>query len=280
MATTLRDLRDFILRNLAVTGRGDQKTYRQESSFEPLSTRIGSPMDNDEEIAMPSEEKERDAEEENEPLFSKHTVPRNQQSTGRFWFLFTSSITGVLLILVLLFDVSRPGSGKHSPTTTSSITPPRLNLDCGNSLASARANNCTFDLLSYSWTPYPCYERETDLEFREWAHSPARQFGAFPFFIDRNGTMRISNVEAMSFRAGSLAHTTQEEHLGHCIFWMRRIERILEGNGRFTERGMFGDGVPHSLHCSKSLLKRLEEGQNPVDKGELHGVIGIGFNSC
>ncbi len=61
---------------------------------------------------------------------------------------------------------------------------------------------------------------------------------------------------------------------------MRRIERILDGKGRFTERGMMDSAVPHSLHCTESLLKRLEEGIDPVDRHELHAVIGIGFNSC
>ncbi|KIY03959.1 uncharacterized protein Z520_00651 [Fonsecaea multimorphosa CBS 102226] len=205
--------------------------------------------------------------------------PFRRRSLARFWLLFSASVATVLLILTAVATIlqSQP-QGPKTATTTGLQKPAKLGLHCGRSLAEAKAQGCEFDLLSYSWTPSRCYERDTDLEFREWVHRPERQFGPFPFFIDQNATAHITDEESLSFRAapGSLAHTSQEEHLGHCIFWMRRIERILEGKGRFTERG---DGVPHALHCTKSLLARLE-GENPKDRNELHAVIGVGFNTC
>jgi hypothetical protein len=251
-----------------------------QTSYDRLATSSEIPTDSDEESALPpSDEKDSSAEEQGQPILLPRLASRGEHSaTRKICLLSTAIITAVLLILTLVFSAST--LQPRSAAQTSLFKPSPLGLNCGNSLASARANNCTFDLLSYSWTPSACYERETDAEFRAWTSSPTRRFGAFPFFIDRNATIRISDVEAMSFRAGSLAHTTQEEHLGHCIFWMRRIERILEGNGRFTGRGMMDSAVPHSLHCTESLLKRLEEGIDPVDRNELHAVIGIGFNSC
>ncbi|OAL37121.1 hypothetical protein AYO20_03599 [Fonsecaea nubica] len=266
-----------------ITG-GTKKTQDGQQAageYQRLATDHDSPIDNDDERATIEQSHVHDKAgeagglEEIEDAVSLPPPPRRRgPRLAQLWLLLGALIATILLLVTAVTTI------RHikPPSPDGSLKPPKLGLHCGSSLAEARANGCEFDLLSYSWTPSACYDRVTDLEFREWVHRPERQFGAFPFFLDRQGTAHITDEEALSFRAGSLARTTQEEHLGHCIFWMRRVERILEGanGGRFAERG---DGMPHTLHCSENLLARLE-GPNPKDRDELHAVIAIGYNTC
>lgn len=55
--------------------------------------------------------------------------------------------------------------------------------DCGSDIASAKAADCAFDMLSHTWVPKPCYDSETDAEFREWIFNPNRTGGALTYFL-------------------------------------------------------------------------------------------------
>lgn len=148
-------------------------------------------------------------------------------------------------------------------------------LSCGTTAAEAKTQGCQFDLLTYMWQPEECIEKETATEFEEWVHSADRRFGSFPFFANRSGEERIKNVEELSERVGTPTYTTQEEHLGHCIFWLRRLERIKQSNMRHNDVGQ----ASHVVHCTGELLQRLR-GENRLDIAELHSVFNIGIKSC
>jgi hypothetical protein len=148
-------------------------------------------------------------------------------------------------------------------------------LTCGNTTAEARERGCSFDLLSYTWQPDECIEKETLEEFREWAWRPERRFGSFPFFTNRSGEEWIANEETLSERIGMKTYTPQEEHLGHCIFWLRRVARLKQGKIRHNSDGE----DTHAVHCTKELAERLE-GENPLDVNELHAILIVGMKSC
>lgn len=147
---------------------------------------------------------------------------------------------------------------------------------CGSTVTEAIAMGCGFDLLSYSWTPSPCLDMQTSNEFLEWLQKDKRVQGSFPFFADYNGTKRLRDVDELAQLAGSIAWSTQEEHLGHCIFWMRRMERVRLGLARQLMRGI---GVQHAMHCTMSLLEDLE-GHNKSVVAQPHAVLDVGFNQC
>ena len=148
-------------------------------------------------------------------------------------------------------------------------------LDCGNTTTEAKTLGCEFDLLSYTWMPKECIDHKTSAEFEEWVRSPERQFGAWPFFADADGKERILDVDSLSERAGLKTHTTQEEHLGHCTFMLRRLQRSQKG--RTTRIAL--DGIDHIIHCSNEILKGLK-GPNPIDIDRLTSIFIISFNAC
>lgn len=79
----------------------------------------------------------------------------------------------------------------------------------------------------------------------------------------------LSFATKPSERVGMKTWSTQEEHLAHCVFMTRRLERAREGHFRWDGRG----GYAHIEHCTLQVLKRVLEGENPLDATGLHSII-------
>ncbi|KAF4620115.1 hypothetical protein G7Y89_g14708 [Cudoniella acicularis] len=204
-----------------------------------------------------------------DPKVSYH----RQHSVLRSW---RTTIIAVSILLCGLLATAFIRSYDFSPHVNASS----LGLHCGtsNTTAEARALGCEFDLMSYSWTPKQCFDEETASEFSEWVWDSGRQEGAFPFFYDVEGKNRVQDEHALSQSLGKVIHTTQEEHLGHCTFMIRRIHRVAESNGRLRLNSRYGK-LAHSKHCSNEVLKSL---QRP-DLSYLGGIrsrFGVSFERC
>lgn len=158
---------------------------------------------------------------------------------------------------------------------------PRISLKetfhCGNSTAEAKVLGCEFDILSYSWTPKQCLDTETRDEFREWLHSKDRLFRPWPFFADKDANDWIPNEETLSERVHpQFSWAPIEEHVGHCMFMMRRLYRVLEGGGNLrlnSRQGTYG----HVEHCSNMVLDMIRE---PKAVGEVNSHFAVTFSSC
>jgi hypothetical protein len=157
------------------------------------------------------------------------------------------------------------------PTSVSTAEPKQ---DCGGTVESARAANCSFDLLSNSWLPTSCYDSETDLEFRSWIAHPNRTHGAWPYFTSKtlSHSTRILDVEELSSTNGVWLWSTQEQHLGHCIFWAKRVHRALEGR---TKQSKSVENVKHSSHCANELMASLLEDAPQKATGVVHFKVQI-----
>ena len=177
------------------------------------------------------------------------------------------AVATISLMWLITFSASTLALGNHESS--------RNELDCGNTTTEAKTLGCEFDLLSYTWMPKGCIDRETSAEFEEWVRNPERQFGAWPFFADAEGKERILDIDALSERAGLKTHTTQEEHLGHCTFMLRRLQRSQKGRTMKTAL----DGIDHVIHCSNEILRGLK-GPNPVDINRLASIFIVSFNTC
>ncbi|KAF2112276.1 hypothetical protein BDV96DRAFT_649081 [Lophiotrema nucula] len=204
-----------------------------------------------------------------EPSFSDtHEEESHYRSRDRYIRLFSIINTILLLVLVFLVSINLFYSPKsRSPTSPS--TPRSRSTNCGNTTATAKAAGCLFDPLGYLWTPPECYDHVTVSEFRAFLANPALQFGAFPFFRTNDTADRISGEEELAERVGIKTYSTQQEHLAHCAYMLRRLERAREGKVRWDGKG----GYAHVEHCSNALAERLVGGENPLDKTGLHSVI-------
>ncbi|RFU33863.1 hypothetical protein B7463_g2516, partial [Scytalidium lignicola] len=148
-------------------------------------------------------------------------------------------------------------------------------LDCGNTIAEAKARGCEFDVLSYSWIPQECRDRETDDEFLEWLYSDDRQLGPWPFFKDQEMKERIPDADALSHRVRMISYAPQEEHIGHCIFLARRLHRAMDSSWTMDTRG---GNLNHTIHCTNMVLKSATGISEEYATLRTH--FGVTFGSC
>lgn len=162
--------------------------------------------------------------------------------------------------------------------TSRAIKYEKQTLECGNTTAEAEARGCAFDLLSHNWLPQPCLDPLSEAEYREYVSSPDRLYGAYPYFLDKDGTQRISDEREFSMLANgpTLADqhvfTTREEHLAHCSFLLRRTHRGAEGKVRINDENL---QFWHTEHC-------LDEIRHPDRKpmNELNEGFYVGYSPC
>jgi hypothetical protein len=217
--------------------------------------------------------------------FDKRSRP-SLQKAGITTYILVLLVSVNTLALGVLFPFFGPQTISESPSphhhhATSVHLPlgtptPTQRQDCGSTVDSARAANCAFDLLSNSWLPSSCYDYETDLEFRSWIVHPNRTHGAWPYFASKSlsHSTRIPDIETLSSTIGVWLWSTQEQHVGHCIFWAKRVHRTLEGKvGKSTSV----KNLKHSFHCANEVLDSLlgEAPLKKLDAGVVHFKVQI-----
>lgn len=157
---------------------------------------------------------------------------------------------------------------------------PKMIYDCGSDIASAKVADCAFDMLSHTWVPKPCYDSETDAEFREWIFNPNRTGGAFPYFLSStlSANTHIDGIDALSAIPGDTwIWSHGEEHVGHCIFVLRRIHRALEGKFRWSDDVANFD---HTSHCAHEMFQSILE-KTPLRRFEGAKVtLKVKFDKC
>lgn len=228
----------------------------------------------------------------------KQESSRASKSTKYFLALLVIANTIALGLLVPLLgpqpiQQSQPPaptcqSASHShldahpaaPPTLAATLPSLRTQDCGGTPTSAKAANCSFDLLSNSWMPTACYDSETDSEFRDWIVHPNRTRGAWPYFTSKSlePSTHIADVEALSSMPGDVwLWTTEEEHIAHCIFWARRIHRALEGNFNWSKSVK---NMEHTFHCAYEVLDNLlvNAPLRKVETGVVH--FKVQYDTC
>ena len=187
--------------------------------------------------------------------------------------LQVASIAVLLLLCVILATLlARARHSTQSPATSM--------YHCGstNSTAEARALGCEFDILGNSWTPKQCFDNETAAEFREWLEQPERQMGAFPFFHDKEGKVPIMDEKELAETVRSRVYTTQEHHLAHCTFLMRRFFRVGHSEGKLRLNSRYGT-LDHTKHCSNEVLSSFRR-PDPKHMGGIHAGFHITFERC
>ncbi|KAE9379515.1 hypothetical protein N431DRAFT_460768 [Stipitochalara longipes BDJ] len=197
-----------------------------------------------------------------------------QTANSKNVLLLRSAVAALLLgfIIGLIWHTSLLQTRSYITITT-----------CGNTSAEAIAVGCEFDILSYSWMPPQCLDRDTAEEFEDWLISNDRYQGPWPFFTDETGKERVIDKETLSHRTNTLTWTTEEEHLGHFPFkndvWftdepqnyaaVRTVEihnpsrHNLAGgwpvpSPEFPLSEAFGVSAFHQLHCITSLKQEID----------------------
>jgi hypothetical protein len=145
---------------------------------------------------------------------------------------------------------------------------------CGDTPISARDNNCTFDIMSFSWLPTPCADPELTEEFlkvRNWT-----------WWEDSDKSRSVPFEEVAKGDHKQLL-VTREYHMYHCTYMWRKLHRgLLKSRENAEGRGVvdtyIGEYV-HTAHCEMILLG-MEGEESGVNKTATDTAIFMKFPQC
>lgn len=124
---------------------------------------------------------------------------------------------------------------RHNITTSARL------LSCGNSVSSARAAGCKYDILLNNWVPAPCYDQEFIDEYTDDA--------SWGGYADEAMTQKLTPLE-MSER--EYYWTSLRDHVNHCAMMWRKQFWVL-----YEERNAFDTVISspgHTDHCAQFLV--------------------------
>ncbi|KUJ10864.1 uncharacterized protein LY89DRAFT_557517, partial [Mollisia scopiformis] len=122
---------------------------------------------------------------------------------------------------------------------------------CGTSDAEAIAMGCKYDHLAVDWLPPHCIDEELTAEFDRAGPGP---LGAWDYYADRNGTVRLSDTIIDQYAmAATNYYTTVEWHMAHCIYVWRKQFRT-KFTGKIVEP--WNDKEEHIMHCGGYFTRK------------------------
>lgn len=178
------------------------------------------------------------------------------------WMLMAAASTTVAIICCITMG--------YWATTRHATGVDMVQHHCGNTVSEARILGCQFDILTNNWVPAACMDNTTAAEFREWAWDPTRLHKPWAYFHDQNATQHIATEEHLSELVGQTVYTTTENHVGHCVFLMRRVHRLASGELRQIPKLLF----KHTVHCTSEMLKTIGKSEFE-DRGTISSFFDV-----
>lgn len=138
-------------------------------------------------------------------------------------------------------------------------------LSCGSSRDEALRLGCHFDVMSFSWLPPQCYDRDLVEEFL------ARK--SWVYYLQPNSTHIEDHVDFEEVVAGShqKLFVSWEFHKAHCAYMWRKMHRALLSKTPIDD---YINSYVHTRHCTEVLLDQSVE----LDKIEV--LIQTKFVNC
>jgi hypothetical protein len=144
---------------------------------------------------------------------------------------------------------------------TGPLSPEGLPLTCGTTNEEARVNNCTFDVMTFAWTPPACWEpdlaAETISTESRWASQ--HRAGIFRYYHENNDTESLpQDADLLSELAE--VWTTRDWHIAHCLYYWRLLGRAVNRsfNDGVDSAYVISQGIVwgHTVHCNDVLAGR------------------------
>ncbi|KAH7318925.1 hypothetical protein BKA65DRAFT_569027, partial [Rhexocercosporidium sp. MPI-PUGE-AT-0058] len=172
-------------------------------------------------------------------------------------FLYLGTAIVVLIILVQAAAIATRLQHQSHPSKVRGIIPnsqiSRGNtLHCGHSLKQARALDCVFDIMDYSWIPRPCFHSELSKQ------SSDATFGLNVTFWNDAVLAHVLPTEEILNGEYEYVFTHRIFHTKHCKYYLHRQTRVLgDGLGTSLLRNS-----SYGLHCLRGIME-------PGDAGEV-----------
>lgn len=159
--------------------------------------------------------------------------------------------------LYLLLRNSPPTRRHRSGESAASRQPTKVRvLECGTTVAEAKAKGCTWDELSKAWLPRECPRYGLDAyKTQGMLANPHQNATSWPYYWDRHGksALNLDHVAADEQRdMTERVWTTSRQHLTHCAATLKRtIWSYENGHGHYDAISQ----LSHAHHCLDTLLR-------------------------
>jgi hypothetical protein len=181
--------------------------------------------------------------------YSSRSYESKSSRVCRYLGYFIVFMTGVIFAVVAIFRIwpspyhpklpkMTPGEDPihHMPNTW-------FNGNCGDSAATAHAQNCYFSVALHAWLPQSCI---TDADFDD--EVAMYELEAWPFTDDGG-----KEVSLATLKTGDFDHvwTTASWHIAHCTFVWQRLHRAFLHNLAVDS---YTADYHHTTHCQEMVV--------------------------
>lgn len=198
----------------------------------------------------------------------------SHQLEKRWWTMVSSLCAGATFSSVLWLVVWAGLTHLQlNPGLKPSLSTPTGTSDCGSSAPEAIANDCVFQLWSYSWVPYKCFDKELHDEYLA-----LRAEENWHYYDSRSSPTPVSLESVLTGTRNDL-WSTWGQHFWHCAFYQRKFFRIVDQHHdertatlRMTNRDL---DEHHAKHCQKWLAR---PDAYPWDRVMVN--LTVGYHAC
>jgi len=171
------------------------------------------------------------------------------------------------LIFYTVDAITSSRMASHTVTASTGLheTAVTFHFPCGSSPDEARRLGCHFDVMSFSWLPPQCFDRELVDDFlarKQWSYYQ------IPISHNVENEVPMANVST-----GEIDHlfVTWEFHQVHCAYMVRKLHRALS-----SKRPLDGyiDNLAHTEHCTEVMMDR------ETDLNYIWTKIFVKYPSC
>ncbi|KUJ23687.1 uncharacterized protein LY89DRAFT_572672 [Mollisia scopiformis] len=187
----------------------------------------------------------------------------------RIWWATISSILAGATLASLLWLIAWI---HHFEVDAEPFLPPSMTTtSCGWTYDMAVANNCKFQLWSYSWVPPDCFDEKLNDDFLSLHEEEGWGYYSSGVEVPLESVLLGNRNDLMS---------TWGQHFWHCAFYQRKFFRVVEDNGgertsvlKMTNRDL---EEHHGIHCQEWLSNPK---RYPWDKVNINLTVGYHFCS-
>ncbi|KAF4636690.1 hypothetical protein G7Y89_g1377 [Cudoniella acicularis] len=197
---------------------------------------------------------------------SKEEFPRSSTCRHkwivRLCVLLSCACVGLVVTLATVW-FRHPEHIIEQQTHGSIATDKVIAMDCGNSVAEAKAKGCVFEPMEYGWTPKQCFYQElSDM------YDP---MGDRPWFYGPDWKEQVPTERLRQGEEPELF--TPDYHAEHCLYSWRKLAWALEHRMPYIESK--SADLAHSTHCGKGIIRQLFH-----PKGSSYTTAKLRFYSC
>lgn len=211
---------------------------------------------------MHNENKQQACIEEAGNIIHSYSLPTRHYGLKRL--LIALAALFIILLSSIILHTTTPRTYKFKEVTCAGFSTPELE------------ERCNFDIISLSWLPHECYDAQLSAEFesiRTWEY----YYDDLAEHIVPFDEVRVG-LNARDVRDGSFGrlgwYSTWEQHLHHCIFIWRKLERATASSEMVDE---LSASEEHAKHCGMQLM---EASSRNISLGTVNTLIEFKQLSC